>query len=192
MAVFKKNCVILKGNENHCCGFKVLRLYELIGLKNKSKMNGKLCQIIDDYNEIEQRYPVYIFDIKRKVLIKPENLKLYTKYKSKNEINHVSSKDCKAHKMIHLSRKRPKPNVIKFLGHKILKNEISNMDSRNFVELKKMLTGNCIYIRHFFCGKNDYTIVNQLKRELLVKKKEDEKSDEMGILYIFSLFYYGL
>ena len=39
-----------------------------------SEMNGALCKIIGKFDEKEQRYPVYVYDTKETVLIKPSNL----------------------------------------------------------------------------------------------------------------------
>lgn len=43
-------------------------------LQSMQSMNGKLCRILGPLNEQEQRYPVFVFDTKDTVLIKPCNL----------------------------------------------------------------------------------------------------------------------
>ena len=50
-------------------------LCRLVHLRSKSSMNGKLVRISGEYDEKEERYPVFVFDTKETVLIKPENLK---------------------------------------------------------------------------------------------------------------------
>lgn len=39
-------------------------------------MNGKMCRVVGPLNEKEQRYPVFVYDTKEVVLIKPSNLML--------------------------------------------------------------------------------------------------------------------
>lgn len=46
----------------------------LTGLKSMSSMNGKKCRIVGPMNQQEQRYPVYVYNTKETVLIKPCNL----------------------------------------------------------------------------------------------------------------------
>eukprot|EP01084_Bolivina_argentea_P123297 218502_1 len=46
---------------------------------NMTSNNGKLCKIIGKFNVKEERYPVYVFENKEPVLIKPCNLKIVNK-----------------------------------------------------------------------------------------------------------------
>lgn len=46
----------------------------LKGLQSMPSMNGKKCRIVGPLNEQEQRYPVFVYDTKDVVLIKPTNL----------------------------------------------------------------------------------------------------------------------
>ena len=56
--------------------FKVSTNCLLTNLIAMSSMNGKKVRIIGRYNKREQRYPVYVYDTKDVVLIKPKNLKI--------------------------------------------------------------------------------------------------------------------
>lgn len=50
-------------------------LCALHGLKSMPSMNGKLCKIVGELDDVEQRYPVLVIETHDVVLLKPSNLK---------------------------------------------------------------------------------------------------------------------
>eukprot|EP01084_Bolivina_argentea_P144208 253081_1 len=142
---------------------KVSTICTLQNLQSMSSMNGKSVRIIGPFNEYEQRYPVFVYDTKDIVLIKPFNLKLNANHK--DNIKTLSLKD-QINEILQQSNNNKRDNMAQLFANKLMKSNYNQLNTNLMDDFKTILQGNCVYIPHFFSRPNDFRLLNFLKNDI--------------------------
>ena len=137
---------------------KVSTICSLTGLENMSIMNGKKVRIIGPFVEDEQRYPVFVYDTKDIVLIKPCNLKPYNLI-SKSQKEQIRE-------ILNFSNMNKRENMASRFANKMMKSNYNQLNTNLMQDFKKVLQGNCIYIPYFLCKSNDFRLLTHLKNDI--------------------------
>eukprot|EP01083_Nonionella_stella_P041162 111627_1 len=147
---------------------KVSTLCVLCNLQRMSAMNHKKCRIIGPL--YQQRYPVFVYDTKQIVLIKPSNLKLFSP--------NTNCKD-ELHQILRLSASRNHQNMANMFASKLMKSNYNQLNTKLMDDFKTVLEGNCIYIPHFLCRPSDCRLLHQLKKDIASYSSENQSNQGM-------------
>ncbi|ETO16400.1 hypothetical protein RFI_20936 [Reticulomyxa filosa] len=172
----------------------------LHGLGSQKSKNGQMVRICGEFNKTTERYPVQLVNNpKEYASIKPCNLHPFSENEeteNDKEKNVSTAKLPPKNPQAKPALLRPPMNVASFYANQLLKLQENQLNSALINDMKYVFEGNCMYIPSFFASRNEYTIFDGLKQDLIKysmqypKNKESEVPQKVSkkIIIFFCMF----